>query len=57
MSNIQHGQGDSKPNEGKVFSVLTTWKSFAMVLHSTGGDGVKLGGFYESFYEGILTTR
>jgi hypothetical protein len=26
MSNIQHGRGDPKPNKGKAFSVLATWK-------------------------------
>jgi hypothetical protein len=56
LSNIQHGWGDSKPNEGKALSVLANQKSFAIVLHSTGADGAKLGGFGESFHEGILLT-
>jgi hypothetical protein len=56
LSDIQHGWGDSKPNEGKALSVLTTRKSFAMVLHSTGIDGAKLGGFDESLHEEILLT-
>jgi hypothetical protein len=52
MSNIQHGRA----NEGKAFSVLATCKSFAMFLDSTSGDSAKLGGFDESFHEGILLT-
>jgi hypothetical protein len=27
MSNIQNGRGDTKPNKGKAFSVLATWKA------------------------------
>jgi hypothetical protein len=54
LSDIQHGRGDSKPNEGKALSILATRKGFAMVLHSTGKDGAKLGSFDESFHEGIL---
>jgi hypothetical protein len=56
LSNIQHGQGDSKLNEGKVLSVLVTREGFAMVPLSTGGDGAKLGYHDESLHEGILLT-
>jgi hypothetical protein len=38
MSDLQYGWGDSRPNEGKAFSVLTTRECFAMVPLSTGGD-------------------
>jgi hypothetical protein len=48
--------GDSRSNEGKAFSVLTTWEGFAMVPLSTGGDGAKLEHVDESFHEGILLT-
>jgi hypothetical protein len=51
---FQHGRGDSRSNEGKALSVLATWKGFAMVLLSTGGDGTKLGHLDESLHEGIL---
>jgi hypothetical protein len=54
MSNFQHGWGDSRQNEGKTFSVLTTLEGFAMVPLSTGGDGVKLERIDEGFHEGIL---
>jgi hypothetical protein len=54
MSDIQHGWGDSRSNEGKDFSVLTTREGFAMVPLSTGGDGEKLEHVDESFHEGIL---
>jgi hypothetical protein len=57
LSNIQHGRVDLKPNEGKALSILAIQKRFAMVLHSTGGDGAQLGSFDESFHEGILLTR
>jgi hypothetical protein len=56
LSDFQHGGGDSKPNEGKALSILATWEGFAMVLHSTGGDGAKLGCLDESLHEGILLT-
>jgi hypothetical protein len=56
MSNIQHGRGDSRPNEGKALSVLATREGFAMVLLSTGGDGAKLGYIDEGLHEGILIT-
>jgi hypothetical protein len=56
MSNIQHGRGDSRSNEGKAPSVLATWEGFAMVLLSTGGDGSKLGRVDEGLHEGILLT-
>jgi hypothetical protein len=45
---------DSRPNEGKAFSVLTTREGFAMVPLSTGGDGAKLERVDEGFHEGIL---
>jgi hypothetical protein len=54
MSDFQHGWGDSRSNEGKVFSVLTTREGFAMVPLSTGGDGAKLEHVDEGFHEGIL---
>jgi hypothetical protein len=42
-----------RSNEGKVFSVLTTWKSFVLVPHSIGGVEARLGSV-EELYEGIL---
>jgi hypothetical protein len=54
MSNIQHGRGDSRSNEGKALSVLTTRDGFAMVLLLTDGDGAKLGHIDEGLHEGIL---
>jgi hypothetical protein len=54
LSDFQHGWGDSRSNEGKVFSVLTTQEGFAMVPLSTSGDGAKLEQVDESFDEGIL---
>jgi hypothetical protein len=57
MSDFQHGWGDSRSNEGKAFSVLTTWEGFAMVPLSTGGDDAKLEHVDEGFHEGILLTR
>jgi ATP adenylyltransferase/5',5'''-P-1,P-4-tetraphosphate phosphorylase II len=56
MSDFQHGWGDSRPNEGKAFSVLTTQESFAMVPLSTGRDGAKLEHVDEGFIGGILLT-
>jgi hypothetical protein len=56
MSNFQHGWGDSRSNEGKAFSVLTSREGFAMVPLSIGGDGVKLEHVDEGFHEGILLT-
>jgi hypothetical protein len=53
MSDFQHGWGDSRSNEGKAFSVLTTQEGFAMVPLSTGGDGAKLEQVDEGFHEGI----
>jgi hypothetical protein len=35
MSNIQHGRGDSRSNEGNALSILATREGFAMVLLST----------------------
>jgi hypothetical protein len=49
MSDIQHGRGDSRSNEGKALSVLATREGFAMVLLSTGGDDAKLGCVDEAF--------
>jgi hypothetical protein len=49
-----NGWGDSRPNEGKAFSVLTTPEGNAMVPLSTGGDGAKLERFDEGLHEGIL---
>jgi hypothetical protein len=57
MSNIEHGWGDSKSNEGKALSVLATREGFAMFLLSTDGDGAKLGCVDEGLHEGILLTR
>jgi hypothetical protein len=54
MPEIQHGRGDSRPDEGKAFSILVTWESFAMVPLSTGGDSAKLERVDEGFHEGIL---
>jgi hypothetical protein len=56
MSDSQHGWGDSRPNEGKAFFVLTTWEGFAMVPLSTGGDGAKLERVDEGLHEGIVLT-
>jgi hypothetical protein len=56
MSNVQHGRGDSRSNEGKALSVLSTWEGFAMILLSTGGDSAKLGCVDEGLHEGILLT-
>jgi hypothetical protein len=53
MSDLQYGWGDSRPNEGKAFSVLTTQECFAMVPLSTGGDA-KLERIDEGLHEGIL---
>jgi hypothetical protein len=54
MSDFQHGWGDSRSNEGKDFSVLTTQEGFALVPLSTGRDGAKLEHVDEGFHEGIL---
>jgi hypothetical protein len=56
MSNIQHGRGDSRSNEGKALSVLATREGFAMVPLSTDGDGVRLERFDEGLHKGILLT-
>jgi hypothetical protein len=56
MSNVQHGWGDSRSNEGKALSVLTTREAFAMVLLSTGRDGARLECIDEGLHEGILLT-
>jgi hypothetical protein len=54
MSNLQHGRGDSRSNEGKALSVLATREGFAMVPLSTIGDGAKLECVDEGLHEGIL---
>jgi hypothetical protein len=54
MSNFRCGWGGSRSIEGKAFSVLTTWKSFALVRHSTDGVEARLGSIDEELYEGIL---
>jgi hypothetical protein len=54
MPDFQHGRGDSRPNAGKAFSVLTTREGFAMVPLSTGGDGAKLERVDEGLHEGLL---
>jgi hypothetical protein len=56
MSDIQHGQGDSRSNEGKSLSVLSTREGFAMVLLSTDGDGARVECIDEGLHEGILLT-
>jgi hypothetical protein len=48
--------GDSRSSEGKAFSILTTWKSFALVPHFTGGIKTRLGSVDEELCEGILFT-
>jgi hypothetical protein len=57
MSDIQHGRGDSRSNEGKSLSILTTREGFAKVPLSTGGDGAKLECVDDGLHEGILLTR
>jgi hypothetical protein len=54
MSDFQYGWGDSRPNEGKALSVLTTREGFAMVPLSTSGDGAKLEHIDKGLHEGIL---
>jgi hypothetical protein len=54
MSNVQHGRGESRSNEGKALSVLATREGFAMVLLATGGDGARLECIDEGLHEGIL---
>jgi hypothetical protein len=54
MSDIQHGRGDSRSNEGKALSILATWEGFVMVLLSTNGDGARLECIDEGLHEGIL---
>jgi hypothetical protein len=56
MSDIQHGQGDSRSNEGKSLSVLSTREGSAMVLLSTDGDGARVECIDEGLHEGILLT-
>jgi hypothetical protein len=46
--------GDSRPNEGKALSVLTTREGFAMVPLSTSGDSAKLERIDKGLHEGIL---
>jgi hypothetical protein len=47
-------RGDSRPNEGKAFTILATREGFAMVPLSTGGDSAKLEHIDEGLREGIL---
>jgi hypothetical protein len=54
MLDFQHGWGDSRSNEGKAFSVLTTREGFAMVPFSTDRDGAKLEHVDDGFHERIL---
>jgi hypothetical protein len=54
MLDFQHGWGDSRPNEGKDFSVIATREGFAVVPLLTRGDGAKLERVDEGFHEGIL---
>jgi hypothetical protein len=54
MSNIQHGLGDSRSNEGEALPVLATWEDFAIVLLSTSGYGARLECIDEGLHEGIL---
>jgi hypothetical protein len=54
MSNIQHGQSDSRSNEGEALPILATREGFAMVLLSTSGDGARLECIDEVLHEGIL---
>jgi hypothetical protein len=54
MSDIQHGRGDSRSDEGKAFSILSTREGFEMVPLSTGGDSAKLECIDEGLHEGIL---
>jgi hypothetical protein len=56
MSNIQHGRGDSRSNESKALSLLSTQESFAMVPLSNSGDGARLECFDEGLHKGILFT-
>jgi hypothetical protein len=57
MSDIEHGRGDSRSNEGKALSVLSTQEGFAMVLLETDGDGARLECIDEDLHEGILLAR
>jgi hypothetical protein len=54
MSNIQHGRVDSRSNEGKALSILSTQEGFAMVPLSTDSDGTKLECVDEGLHEGVL---
>jgi hypothetical protein len=56
MSDIQHGRGDSRSNDGKALSIIYTREGFAMVILSTGGDGSRLECIDEGLHEGILLT-
>jgi hypothetical protein len=48
--------GDSRSNEGKALSVLSTREGFAMVPLSTGEDGARLECIDEGLHKGILLT-
>jgi hypothetical protein len=55
MSDFQHGWGDSRPNEGKAFSVLTTQEGFFCSFNYVRlCNGAKLERVDEGFHEGIL---
>jgi hypothetical protein len=56
MSDVQHGWGDSRSNEGKALSILSTREGFAMVTLSTGGEGARLECIDEGLHKGILLT-
>jgi hypothetical protein len=56
MSNLQHGRGDSRSNEGKTLSILATQEGFSMVPLSTDGGGAKLECVDEGLREGIVLT-
>jgi hypothetical protein len=56
MSDIQHGRGDSRSNEGEALPVLSTREIFAMVPPSTGGDDARLESFDEGLHKGTIFT-
>jgi hypothetical protein len=43
--------------KARLFSILSTRESFAMVPLSTGGDGARLECFDEGLHKGVLLTR
>ena len=54
MPHLRHARDDSRSNEGEALSVLSTWKSTAMVSFSTGTHGAKLGVLDEGVHDGVL---